>query len=215
NTISDIRTSDDTVVATIPSSSPRPVWVTLQPSELFQVSSFQFREFIRPATKSQWTLERSRKEHATRPAGCAGAQSKNGAGCPAPCESAVLRRPTAHQNSNFSPSSITRLPPVNCFWLRNSGEVTLEYIVLSALFSVPISTPVWKTVGCASAKLRWLKMFCTDTRNWMFEFSVMRKALTVPMFQMLKPGDRNVLRPTLVCAPSWASANLALGLSAT
>jgi len=42
----------------------------------------------------------------------------------------------------FTPSCIVRLPPVNCLSLRNRGEVTFEYVVLRALSTVPIRTPV-------------------------------------------------------------------------
>jgi hypothetical protein len=39
-------------------------------------------------------------------------------------------------------SRISRLPPVSCFSFENKSEVTFEYVVLRALFTVPISTPV-------------------------------------------------------------------------
>ena len=43
---------------------------------------------------------------------------------------------------SFTANCIMRLPPVNCLLFKNRLEVTFGYVVLRALFTVPISTPV-------------------------------------------------------------------------
>src|SRR6266567_722862 len=116
---------------------------------------------------------------------------------------------------SLSPSCIWRLPPVNRLSFRNKSEITLEYVVLSALFTVPISTPVWKTVGWASEKLRWLKVLNVSTRNCKVALSVSFVFLNSPMFHILIPGLPKLLRPTVGKAPSSACTYRALGFCAT
>ncbi len=50
-----------------------------------------------------------------------------------------LRVPSRTYQISFIPSCISRLPPVNCLSFRNRSDVTFEYVVLRALFTVPIS----------------------------------------------------------------------------
>jgi len=50
-----------------------------------------------------------------------------------------LRAPSRTYQISFIPSCISRLPPVNCLSFRNRSDVTFEYVVLRALFTVPIS----------------------------------------------------------------------------
>jgi len=54
-------------------------------------------------------------------------------------EMGPLRAPSRTYQISFIPSCISRLPPVNCLSFRNRSDVTFEYVVLRALFTVPIS----------------------------------------------------------------------------
>src|SRR6476619_3400307 len=116
---------------------------------------------------------------------------------------------------SFTPSCIWRLPPVNWLLFRNRSDVTLEYVVLNALLTVPISTPLWKTVGWASEKLRWLKILKVSTRNCSVVPSDSLVFLAMLMFQVFTPRVSRLLRPTVGWAPSSAWTYRASGFWAT